>query len=123
MGYNGIDKNKEWRHHAAMMTAEINAGNCGMNTVVNVTATPDKQRVHIEMMSECPNVQEAAPEVADLPALGEVFGPGRDTEVCKALGRHTRHPGCPVAAAILKAIEAEVGVSFPRDITITLRPS
>ncbi len=106
-----------------MITAEINAGNCGFSTVVNVTATPDKQRVHIEMMSECPNVQEAADELADLPALSEVFGPGRDTEVCKILGKHTRHPGCPVAAGILKAIEAEVGVSFPRDISITLRPS
>ena len=104
-----------------MITAEINAGNCGLNTVVNVIASADKQTVHIEMMSECPNVQEAAPEIEDIPALSEVFGAGYDTQVCKALGRHTRHPGCPVAAAILKAIEAEVGVSFPHDIVITLR--
>lgn len=104
-----------------MMTAEIDAGNCGLTTVVNVRASADQQSVTIELMSECPNVQEAAEELAQLGAVSEVFGPGRDTQVCQILGRHTRHPGCPVASGILKAIEAELGLSFPRDIAIRLR--
>ncbi|MHB8927312.1 MAG: DUF6951 family protein [Bacillota bacterium] len=106
-----------------MMTAEIDAGNCGLNTVVNVRASDDRQAVTIELLSECPNVQEAAEELAQLAVSSEVFGPGRDTQVCQAMGRHTRHPGCPVAAGILKAIEAELGLAFARDITIKLRPS
>jgi len=105
------------------MTAEIDAGNCGLSTVVNVRASGDQQAVTIELMSECPNVQEAAEELSQLAASSEVFGPGRDTQVCRILGRHTRHPGCPVASGILKAIEAELGLSFPRDIAIKLRRS
>ncbi|MHB0884691.1 MAG: DUF6951 family protein [Bacillota bacterium] len=104
-----------------MMTAEIDAGNCGLNTVVNVRAADDKQSVVIELMSDCPNVQAAAEELSQLGAASEVFGPGRDTQVCQILGRHTRHPGCPVASGLLKAIEAELGLSFPRDIAIKLR--
>lgn len=104
-----------------MVTVEIDAGNCGLNTVVNVRADEDQQGVTIELMSECPNVQEAAEELSHLGAAAEVFGPGRDTQVCQILGRHTRHPGCPVASGILKAIEAELGLSFPRDITIKIR--
>jgi len=106
-----------------MITAEINPGACGLLTVVNVTTDPDKQKVFLELASECPNLQEAAEELKELEAYREVFGPPCGTRVYEIMSKHTRHPSCPVPAGVLRAIEVAVGISGPHDVNISVRSS
>jgi hypothetical protein len=46
-----------------------------------------------------------------------------ESVVYQSAARHIRHTACPIPAAILKAIEVEVGIALPQDVTITFSNS
>ncbi len=51
-------------------------------------------------------------------AMNSVFTGHLSNPVYKSAGKHLKHPACPVPAGILKALEAELGLSIPRDASI-----
>jgi hypothetical protein len=49
----------------------------------------------------------------------EVFKRMTESAVYQSAAQHIRHTACPIPTAILKAIEVEVGIALPKDVTIT----
>ncbi len=98
-----------------MTRVEIDAGVCGFTTLVEVERVGAEVRVSVS--SGCTMVTR----------LGERLRPVRpahaaarilENPVHRAAAGCIAHPGCPVVAGILKAIEVEAGVAVPRDACI-----
>ncbi len=89
---------------------------------VEVTSL-DRKHVKVELQTDCEMCLAMNPELAQLQVKGkghEVLRGMTDSTVYKSATRHIRHPGCVVPAAIIKAIEIEIGVALPEDVIIKL---
>ncbi len=108
-----------------MTRAEVTAGVCGHSAVIAATRLDDRS-VRVSIESECEQIAAMNPELACLQWKGkghEVFKRMPESAIYQAAARHIRHTACPVPAAILKAIEVEVGLALPRDVTIKFGPA
>ncbi len=105
-----------------MARAEVYSGICGYEVGVEVTSL-DQDHVKVELQTACEMCSAMNPELAQLQVNGkghEVLRRMTDSAVYHSASRHIRHPGCVVPAAIIKAIEIEIGIALPQDVTIKL---
>ncbi len=105
-----------------MARAEVHSGICGYEVGVEVTSL-DRKHVKVELQTICEMCLAMNPELINLQVNGkghEVLRRMTDSAVYESASRHIRHPGCVVPAAIIKAIEVEIGVALPEDVTIKL---
>ncbi|NDJ77506.1 MAG: hypothetical protein GYB65_14735 [Chloroflexi bacterium] len=103
-----------------MVKVVVNAGACGEHVVIYVTRL-DTKRVRVMLETGCKQVDAMNPGLDNLLCLGkghDVFVPVDRSAVYRAAVDHNLHPACPVPAAILRAIEAELGIAVARDVTI-----
>ncbi len=105
-----------------MITVEIQPGGCDQETII-VAYSEDNQKVNLDIASKCPAIQKAAEELRQLDASTEVFGPAINTTIYKVMAKYARHPSCPVASGVLKAIEATVGLAPPVDVHMRITES
>src|SRR3989338_2607924 len=104
-----------------MTKVEVSAGDCGYSAVIEVTKMDDRH-IQVVIHSACEQITAMNPTLAQLQWKGKghrVFGRLIESVVYQSASQHIRHTACPVPVAILKAIEAEVGLALPRDVTIT----
>jgi hypothetical protein len=105
-----------------MARAEVHSGICGFEVEVEVTSL-DKKHVQVALHTDCEMCLAMNPELANLQVKGKghrVLLPMTHSAVYESASRHIRHPGCVVPAAIIKAIEVEIGVALPEDVIIKL---
>lgn len=105
-----------------MAKAEVDAGVCGEYVEIEVYQT-SRDTVGVRINSDCEMLASMNEELAEVKWRGkdhEVFRPIPESAVYQAAGCHLRHTGCPIPAAIVKAIEVEVGIAVPRDVTIRI---
>ncbi len=103
-----------------MATAKVHAGDCGHSAVIEARQV-SKDTVQITIRSACEMLTAMNDDLAIVKWRGkghEVFRPIPESVIYRSAGCHIRHPGCPVPAAVIKAIEVEVGVALARDVTI-----
>ncbi|MGD9118113.1 MAG: hypothetical protein PVJ08_05190 [Dehalococcoidia bacterium] len=101
-----------------MTRAVVNPGVCGMTVTVEVTKA-SQRRAKIDITTDCEKVNgmaEALSEVSLLDALKRPI----DSEVYRTASEYGLCVSCPVAMAILKAIEIENGLALPRPVTVKL---
>lgn len=100
-----------------MSRCTVHAGACGY--VVQVTVEKlDRNSVRVSLQSECEQITALQPDVAELNWRRGVFCRIASSQVYQAAALHLNHAACPVPSAILKAIEVEVGIALPKDVTI-----
>ena len=100
---------------------EVFAGVCGHSAVIDVTKVDDAH-VQVVITSACEQITDMNPDLARVQWKGkghEVFKRMTESAVYQSAAQHIRHTACPIPAAILKAIEVEVGIALPKDVTIT----
>ena len=100
---------------------EVYAGVCGHSAVIDVTKVDDTH-VQVVITSACDEITAMNPDLARVQWKGkghEVFKRMTESAVYQSAARHIRHTACPIPTAILKAIEVEVGIALPKDVTIT----
>ena len=100
---------------------EVYAGVCGHSAVIDVTKVDDTH-VQVVITSACDEITAMNPDLAQVQWKGkghEVFKRMTESAVYQSAAKHIRHTACPIPTAILKAIEVEVGVALPKDVTIT----
>ena len=100
-----------------MTIVNVNAGSCGFITEVRVQKI-DSYRVNVRVISQCEMITNWGSE------LGTIFWKEnlrsiRDSYVFECAFDHIRHIACPVPIALLKAIEVEVGIETPADVSIS----
>lgn len=90
----------------------VMAGPCRFKT--EITAEKSGRRtVKLIIHSECPNYKKLNEEIPEVNAFDEVLGKMGETPIYLAVKKYTKHPSCPVASAILKAVEIESGLALP----------
>ena len=104
-----------------MTRVEVNAGVCGHSAIIEVSRVDDTH-VQVFITSPCEQIAAMNPDLAHVQWKGkghEVFKRMTESAVYRSAAQHIRHTACPIPAAILKAIEVEVGIALPKDVTIT----
>lgn len=105
-----------------MAKAEVHAGVCGYSADIEVRQV-SKDTVQVKIHSACEMLTAMNDDLATVKWRGKghrVFRSIPESAIYRAAGCHIRHSGCPIPAAIIKAIEVEVGVALPRDVTIRI---
>lgn len=100
-----------------MTRVNVKPGICGFP--VTITAEKDRdKRIHISLDTDCEMLQGMRDDISILEmksALKGLMG----NPVYSSAARCIKHVACPVPAAILKAVEVEVGACIPKDVSIT----
>ena len=100
--------------------AHIQAGACGLETVVHATCA-DGLSVALQVESSCPKVQAMAGALRTLNAFEEVLlGPLVRTTPAQMAAQHRLHASCPVPIGLLKAVEAAAGLALATPCEIRL---
>ncbi|MEW6349491.1 MAG: hypothetical protein AB1646_10555 [Thermodesulfobacteriota bacterium] len=108
-----------------MTVVSVDAGACGFGTRI-IAHKAGPRSVRIEIDSECEAVTEFGELLTDLAPieLKDFLSTGlRDNCVCMAASASIPHSACPVAVAVIKAAEVELGLNVPSDVTITFEKS
>lgn len=99
-----------------MTRIEVNPGPCGLVTVIRARSD-DEGRVHLEIESGCPAVQRLAEGLEAIDPCtegGTIFR----SSVYRAADTCLKHTDCIAPAAILRAVNVEVGLALPREAWI-----
>ena len=99
-----------------MTRVVVDAGICGFTTKVAVTRL-SARRARVVIASECDAVTEMGSQLQEVD-WPDALRSAADSPVYNCAFQHIKHAACPVPSAILKAIEAEVGVALPRDVSV-----
>lgn len=100
-----------------MIKVDVNPGICGFQTRILIRQTGG-MRVQIEIESQCNNIDSLAAELNDIDAYEECFKTGDHSRILNLAARHCRHFSCPVPMALIKGVEAAVGVRQAKDVHI-----
>ena len=102
-----------------MTIVEVNAGSCGFITKIEVLKV-DARMVRVVISSDCEMITKLGEELHTLD-WGQCLRNFVDSPVFQCASKHIGHVACPVPVALLKAMEVEVGVALPVDVTIRFR--
>jgi hypothetical protein len=102
-----------------MIKTEVDAGVCGFTTQI-VADSPDMQTVHLNIKSECTDVQKAAEELKEINGMEEAFGKIGTTKAYEIAAQYCRHAACPVPMAIVKTVEAASGLALPKNVSVSI---
>jgi len=98
---------------------EVDAGSCGFTTKIQVHKA-DAQTVRVVILSDCEMITKWGEGLHTL-AWGQCLRDFVNSLVFQCASEHIGHVACPVPVALLKAMEVEVGVALPVDVTIRFR--
>ena len=102
-----------------MASAEIDSGICGFCTTVR--ASGDGRMVRLEFESTCEHVQKLAEHLKEVDAYREISYRGEGPQTFQLASQYLVHPACPVPSGIIKAVEVEAELAFPKDASISPR--
>jgi len=97
----------------------VDAGVCGMITVVNAKMNDDGE-VAVDIKSDCPAVLRMSWGIKPVYPFLVVESPMNETDVYRLASEHLTHTACPVPSGILKAIEVAGDLGIKRDARITV---
>jgi hypothetical protein len=103
-----------------MTRVEVYAGVCGHTAIIDVSQV-DAKHVQVVIHSECEQITAMNSDLACIQWKGkghEVFKSITESIVYRSAANTIRHTACPIPSVILKAIEVEVGIALPQDVSI-----
>ena len=104
-----------------MVEVKVNSGICGFETIINVNSE-DMQNAEVKIQTQCPNLKPIEQELKEVDAFEECFTKiGGNSKVFNLAIKYCKHPGCPVASAIIKGIEVECNLALPKDVKIEIK--
>jgi hypothetical protein len=101
-----------------MAKAEIHPGNCGFTTTVE--ARKEGKVCKLSIASDCEAIQRLAQELTEVNPYQEISF-RQNTPLTLQMGaKYCTHAACPVPVGIIKAVEVEMELALPMDLTIKL---
>jgi hypothetical protein len=100
-----------------MANAEIFAGACGFNTLVQATKNGNRS-IKLTIESQCSAIQKLAAELDEVDPLQNITARRTVPPILQAGLKFCTHAACPVPVGIIKALEVEAGLNLPVDVTI-----
>ncbi len=95
-----------------MSKVTVVAGPCRLKTEIIATKI-DRNTVGLKIESQCAAFNALNDEIAEVNPYEEVMGKMGETKIFQAVKAHTKHAACPVACAVIKAVEIEAGLALP----------
>ncbi|MBE9513967.1 MAG: hypothetical protein KAX25_04240 [Dehalococcoidia bacterium] len=99
-----------------MTRVVVDPGICGFPAIVEVTRLSSR-KVKVAITSDCEMLAQMGAHLSELDWRDALKAQDASL-VQEYASQHIKHVACPVPTAILKAIEVEVGVALPRDVSI-----
>ena len=97
-----------------MTKVSVMAGPCKFVTVITAENTEDYGQVKVSFTSDCPHYNKGLAEEIDTVDAFCELGMGRNPGIIKdAVAKYAKHATCPVALAMLKAVEVEASLALP----------
>ena len=110
-----VDRRTEAENHPVCVT--LDPGICGFPCIVKATRA-ERHRVLVTIRdSECEHVQHLSESFNEI-GLRDLFAPISRNPVFISAERAGCHPSCPIPIAVMKAVEAAMGMALPRDVII-----
>jgi len=97
-------------------TIRVNPGICGFAATVSAEKV-DKRRVRLSITSDCLQVTKLAQQLDEIEMVA-LFKPPASSPVYAAAAACLLHPPCAVPLAIIKAVECEMGLALPKNVTL-----
>ncbi len=104
-----------------MAKAEVFAGICGFNTIIETRLDGDVCK--IQMQSDCPAIQRLAQELTEVNPYQEISFRRKIPQTIEMGMKFCTHAACPVPVGIIKAVEVESSLALPADVTIKVSRS
>lgn len=99
-----------------MTKVKVNSGNCCYSVTITAEKGEDK-KVHISLDTECEQVTKMLDDIS-LVDMRTLFTKHFANPVYRSAEKHLKHLACPVPCAILKAVEVELGLCVPENVSI-----
>ena len=102
-----------------MIVVDVDPGVCGLKSIIKVRSG-DMQHATVEIESSCPDILAIAEELSELDGYSEAFNKVGNSPIYELARKHCKHAACPVPMAIVKGVEAAIGVALPKDVVVKI---
>jgi hypothetical protein len=96
----------------------VDPGACGFTCEVEVQKI-GKYQVTVNVKSQCKQIKKLAENVNEIDFLEISRGPYGQNYISQSAARCKLHPSCTIPCALIKAIEAELGMAVKKDVVFT----
>ena len=104
-----------------MSKVTVDAGICGFTAIIKAAKIKEGGGgVGVEVFCPCEMVKRLSKELRDLEFGTKAFYGISDSVVYQLASKHIGHVACPVPSAILKAIEVELELALPKDVSMKI---
>lgn len=103
-----------------MAKVTVYAGVCGFTAVIKAEKV-DRKNVLVKIACPCEMIQDLGRDLEGREIGRDAFVRLFDSMVYKLANEHVKHTACPVPAAVLKAIEVELGLALPEDVKMKIK--
>ena len=100
-----------------MTKVRVEPGACGLTCLIEVNRT-EKYRAMVSLQSECKQITKLAEEITEIDFLKVMQGAFGQNHLFQSVPKCKLHQTCVIPTAIMKAVEAEVGMAVKKDIVI-----
>lgn len=97
----------------------VQAGVCGHKATVTAERV-DGYNVWVQVESDCPHVQNIAPEPLQVDALGQMDLRTGLPSLLETAYSHCAHAACAVPSALIKAVEVAAGLALPENVSMKI---
>ncbi|MFC2038503.1 DUF6951 family protein [Chloroflexota bacterium] len=104
-----------------MTKVKVNAGACGMVSIVDVSNL-GQMKMSVKIESDCEMLKKLGEQLEEI-SLRDALKNHAESEIYMKASESLKHTACPVPSAILKAIEVEAKMNLPRPVTIEFEPA
>jgi hypothetical protein len=100
-----------------MTKMTVNPGVCGFICLIEAEQAK-KYNAAVRVQSQCKQVGRFAEKISEVDFMEIMRAPIGQNKVVQAAAVCKLHPSCVIPTAVIKAVEAELGLALKRDITI-----
>jgi hypothetical protein len=97
----------------------VEPGACGLTCLIEASRTEKKYGVTVRLQSQCKQITELGSEIAEVDFMNVMRGAFGQNQIFQSVPKCKLHQSCVIPSAIIKAMEAEVGMAVKKDIKIT----
>ncbi len=101
-------------------TVKVDPGVCQLKSTVTAEMGDDGMTVNVKIDSDCKFVRQFGEALKPIEAYTEFSLPVLENPVYICASEHLQHSACPVACAVLKAIEVAADLGLKRDVHFTI---
>lgn len=96
----------------------VDPGACGFTCEIEIQKV-GKYQVTVNIQSKCKQINKLAQNVTEVDFLEIYRGSYGQNYISQSAARCKLHPSCVIPCALIKAIEAELGMAVKKDVVFT----